>query len=57
MAKRAQEAAKRSLGLDFDWIWKGFGRGLGGLCMSNLMFVRIFGGHMDQDDIRQQQIA
>ena len=28
--KRVQEAAKRLLGLDLAWVWKGFGKGLGG---------------------------
>ena len=42
MAKRAQEAAKGSLGLDFEWIWRGFGRDLGELWRSKLKFFRLF---------------
>ena len=42
VAKRVQEAAKRSLGLDFEWIWKGFGRGLGGFGVSKSMFFWLF---------------
>ena len=42
VAKRVQEAAERSLGLDSDWIWEGFGRGLGGFWVSKSMFFWLF---------------
>ena len=42
VTKRAQETAKRCLGLHFEWIWDGLGRGLGGFWTSILMFFCFF---------------
>ena len=41
-AKRVQEAAKRSLGLDLGRVWRGFGKGLEGLGVSWATFLRLF---------------
>ena len=40
--RRPQEAPKSSLGLDFGWIWRGVGRGLGGFGSSKLTFFCFF---------------